>query len=444
MSAKSNDRMGLAQSLVAYGSKQGASEVEVSIREGLESRVSVLDQNIDKLTESVFKGLSLRVFVDGKAASASSSDFTPETLERLVDNAVARARLAGQDPFGGLPEAEPVRAKTEDLKIFDPALTGVTVEQRIAIAKAIEAVGVKDSRIKKSMGANCNSFNWDVALANSKGFAGSYRRSLINCGGGFQGGEGTNLFEDYWGDSSTQLSDLRSPESIGKIAVERVTRLLGGRMVETQNVPVVFDPQMGAWLLGFLASCLTGISVARRQSFLADKLGTKVGNDQVNIVDDGLLVGGRGTVPFDGEGVPCRRIGLIEQGVLKSYLLDTYWGKKLQQRSTGNSGGPNNLYWAAGTTSPEAIIKSVDKGLYLTRYLGLGQDATTGDISVGAFGMWIEKGALAFPVSEITISANLGTLLQNVEMVGNDLELRDSVSAPTIKFAEITVGGKSG
>ncbi len=123
------------------------------------------------------------------------------------------------------------------------------------------------------MGASCNSFNWNVTLANSKGFAGSYRRSLINCGGGFQGGEGTNLFEDYWGDSSTQLADLKPPEELGKIAVERMVRLLGGRTVETQNVPVVFDPQMGAWLLGFLAQCLSGISIARRQSFLADKLG---------------------------------------------------------------------------------------------------------------------------------------------------------------------------
>jgi PmbA protein len=444
MSTKTSNRMGLAQNLVAYGSKQGASEVEVSIQEGLESRVSVLDQNIDRLTESVFKGLSLRVFVDGKAASASSSDFTLETLERLVDNAVARARLAGQDPFGGLPEGEPVQVKAEDLKIFDPAVTEVTPEKRIAVAKAIESVGLKDSRIKKSTGANCNSFNWDVTLANSKGFAGSYRRSLISCGGGFQGGEGTNLFEDYWGDSSTQLADLKAPEEIGKAAVDRVTRLLGGRMVETQNVPVVFDPQMGAWLLGFLAQCLTGVSIARRQSFLADKLGTKIGNERVNIVDDGLLVGGRGTVPFDGEGVPCRRVELVENGVLKSYLLDTYWGRKLKQRSTGNAGGSNNLYWAAGTSSPGDIIKSVDKGFYFTRFLGLGREPTTGDISVGAFGLWIEKGAFAFPVSEITISANLGTLLQNVEMVGNDLELRDRISSPTLRFAEITVGGKSG
>ena len=442
MSTKNSGWMGLAQRLVAYGRKRGASEVEVSIQEGTESRVSVLEQNIERLTESVFRNLALRVYVDGKAANATSSDFDTGTLERLMDNAVARARLAGQDPFAGLPEAEPIRAKAETLGIFDPAVLEVTPEKRISIAKAIEAVGLKDPRIKKSVGASCNSFNWDVTLANSKGFAGSYRRTLINCNGSFQSGEGTNLFQDAWGDASTRLADLRPPEEIGRKAVERVARLVGGRAVETQNVPVVFDPQMGGWLLNFLAQCVDGTSIARRQSFLTDKIDQKVGNDLVNIVDDGLLVGGRVTVPFDDEGVPCRTTPVFERGVLKNYLVDTYWGRKLKRPSTGNGGGPNNLYWVAGTSSPEQIIQSVDKGLFLTRFLGLGQEATTGDISVGAFGLWIEKGALSFPVAGVTISGNLGTLLKNVEMVGNDLELRAATAAPTIKFAEITVGGR--
>jgi PmbA protein len=442
VSATTGDRLGLAQSLVSYGTRKGAAEIEVSISEGTESRLSVLDQNIDQLTESVFKNLNLRVFVDGKAATASSSDFSTETLERLVDNAIARARLGGQDPFSGLPAAEPVAAKAEQLGIFDPAVPEVTVEKRIAYAKAAEAVGLKDPRIKKSKGAACNGFNWKTALANSKGFAGSYRRSLLNAYAGFQSGEGTNLFEDYWQDSSTHLADLRPPEEIGKRAVERVVRMLGGRMVESQVVPVVFDPQMSAWLLGFLGRCLSGALVARRASFLTDKLGTAVGNPLVNIVDDGLLVGGRATVPFDGEGVPSRRTVVFDRGVLKSYLVDTYWGRKLKHPSTGSDGGTTNFYWAAGTSSPEEIVRSVDKGLYFTRFLGLGQEPTTGDISVGAFGQWIEKGELTHPVSEITVSANLGTMLQNVEMVGNDLELRDSVCAPTIKFTGITVGGK--
>ena len=442
MSAKSSDRLGLAQSLVAYGRRKGASEVEVRITEGTESRLGILDQQIDQLTESVFNDLNLRVFVDGKAASASSSDFSAETLERLLDNAIARARLAGRDPFGGLPEAEPVGAKAEDLGIFDPAVPEVTAEKRIAYARTAEAVGLKDPRIKKSKGAACNTFNWNTSLANSKGFAGSYRRSLLNCYAGFQSGEGSNLFEDYWTDSSTHLADLKPPEEIGRTAVERVVRLLGGRMVESQVVPVVFDPQMSAWLLGFLGNCLSGAALARRRSFLADQLGTAVGNERVDIVDDGRLPGGRATVPFDREGVPSRRTLVFERGVLKSYLVDTYWGRKLEHASTGSDGGTTNFYWAAGTSSPADIIQSVDKGLYFTRFLGLGQEPTTGDISVGAFGLWIEKGELTFPVSEITISANLGTMLKNVEMVGNDLEMRDQVCAPTIRFGGITVGGR--
>jgi PmbA protein len=441
MSANQSSMTGLAQSLVAYGRKQGASEIEVSIREGTESRINVLNQNIDNLTESLFKRLDIRAFVDGKAASASSSDFTRETLDRLVDNAIARARLGGKDPFAGLPDLEPVRTKAEVLKIYDPAILELTAEKKIAVARQLEAIGLKDTRIKKSTGSSCNSFFWNTVLANSKGFSGAYRRSVVTCGVGFQSGEGENLIQDGWYDSSTRLADLQQPETVAKKAVERVARLIGARKVETQNVPVVFDPTMGAWLLGFLSQCVAGISIARRQSFLTDKLGTKVGNELVNVMDDGLLVGGRGTVPFDGEGVPCRKTPVIEGGVLKNYLLDTYWGRKLKQPSTGNAGGPNNLYWVAGKSSPEEMIKSVEKGLYLTGFLGLGREATTGDISVGAFGLWIEKGELAFPVAEITISANLGALLQNVEMVGNDLELRDAISAPTIKFAEITVGG---
>ena len=281
MSAKSEDRLGLAQRLVAYGTRKGASEIEVRIAEGTESRLSVLDQQIDQLTESVFSDLNLRVFVDGKAASASSSDFSAETLERLVENAIARARLGGQDPFGGLPEAEPTPSGGGELGIFDPAVNEVTAEKRIAYAKAAEAVGLKDPRIKKSKGAACNTFVWSTSLANSKGFSGSYHRSLLNCYAGFQSGEGTNLFEDYWQDSSTHLADLKPPEEIGRTAVERVVRLLGGRMVESQVVPVVFDPQMSAWLLGFLGQCLSGAAVARRRSFLADQLGKAVGNERV-------------------------------------------------------------------------------------------------------------------------------------------------------------------
>jgi PmbA protein len=198
---------------------------------------------------------------------------------------------------------------------------------------------------------------------------------------------------------------------------------------------------MTGQILSFLARCLSGAAVDQRQSFLAGKLGEAVGNPLVTIVDDGLLPGGRATVPFDEEGVPSRKTTLVEKGVLKNYLLDTYYGRKLKLRSTGNASGPTNFYWAAGDKAREEILKSVEKGLLLTGTLGQGTVPTTGDISVGAFGLWIEKGEVAFPVAEITISGNLGELLKGVEMVGNDLEFRQAVTGPTVKFAQMTVGG---
>jgi PmbA protein len=443
MSSQPKDLMRVAEDLVGYGRQQGASEIEVRITQGTEFRVSVLDQNVDNLVESGFKTLNLRVIVEGKVARASSSDFTPETLQRLTDNAIARAQAGGIDPFAGLPDREPLRASDAELRIFDPAVPELAPEKKLELAKRTEAIGLADKRIGKSMGSSCSSFEWRTFLANSKGFSGSYHRSRVSCGVGYQCGSGDNLVQEYWYDTAVRLADLWKPEAIAAKAVERATRLIGARKVETQNVPVVTDPTMSAGLLGFLAQCISGASIARRQSFLADKLGAPIGNERVNIVDDGLLVDGRGTVPFDSEGVPCRKTVVIEKGALKSYLLDTYWGRKLKLQSTGNAGGATNLYWQAGTSTPEEIIRSVDNGLYLMNTIGLGREATTGDISLGAFGMWIEKGELAYPVAEITISANLGTLLQGVEMVGNDLELRDDVCAPTLKFAEVTVGGKS-
>jgi PmbA protein len=199
---------------------------------------------------------------------------------------------------------------------------------------------------------------------------------------------------------------------------------------------------MAAGLLAFLFNCVNGSSIYLKQSFLEGKIGEKIGSDLVTVVDDGLIPGAAGTKPFDGEGVPARKTVVIENGVLKSYLMDTYASKKLGMKSTGNGSGANNFYLAAGTTKPENIVKSVDKGLFLTGTIGFGLVPTTGDISRGAFGMWIEKGELAYPVAEITISGNLGQLLKGIQMVGNDLNFKDSITGPTFKVAEMTVGGK--
>jgi len=433
----------LAENLVAYGRRQGASEIEVTVAEISRFSVNVREQNVERLTQAGNMDLSLRVFVGGKLATAGSQDLAEATLHRVVDNAIARARLGGADPFAGLPEALPIRVSDDELKVFDPAVLELSPESKIASAMKVEAVGLADKRIKASTGSTFTSVVGSWHLANSKGFSGSFRRTTVACGVGFQAGQGDNLLQDQWYEGATSVAGLPTPETIGRKAAERVTRLIGARKIESQNVPVVFEPPVTSdLLLGLLVLCVLGPSIDRRQSFLVDKLGQKIASDLVTIYDDGLLPGGRGTSAFDAEGVPSRKTLVVDKGVLKSYLLNTYYGRKLKMASTGNADWVTNFYMAKGSSKPADIIKSVDKGLLLTGTIGFGRVPTTGDISTGAIGLWIEKGEVAFPVAEITISGNLADVLKGVEMVGDDLELNDTIVGPTVKVAQMSIGGK--
>lgn len=439
---KTDNLLKTAEELVSFGRKKGATQIEVSIGQGSEFSLDVREGEVERLVEAGSKGLSLRLFVDGKMARASSSDLSKDTLEKLVENAIERAKLSSADPLAGLPEKEAISVDIEKLKLWDPAILELQPEKKIAAAKEIEKICLADKRVKKSFGASYGTYTGETFLANSNGFSGSYKRTACSSGVYLQAGEEPNLFDEGWNDSSRILAKLESPEEIAKKAIHRVTRLIGGKKVETQNVPVVFESPMTASLLSFLFNCINGNSIYLKQSFLAGKIGEKVGNDLVTVIDDGLIPGAAGSKPFDGEGVPTRKTVVIENGVLKNYLMDTYAGKKLNMKSTGNSSGANNFYLAPGTSTPEEIIKSVDKGLFLTGTIGFGLVPTTGDISRGAFGLWIEKGELTYPVAEITFSGNLGQLLKGIEMVGNDVKFKDSITGPTIKVAEMTVGGK--
>jgi len=439
---KNDNLIKAAENLVAFGRKKGADQIEVSIGEGNEFSLDVRQGEVERLVEAGSKGLSLRLFVAGKMARASSSDLSKETLEKLVENAIERAKLSSADPFAGLPEKEAITADTDKLKMWDPAILEMSPEMKIAAAKKTEKICLSEPRVKKCFGASYGTYTGETFLVSSNGFTGSYKRTACSSGVYLQAGEEPNLFDEGWGDSSRILANLESPEEIAAKAIHRVTRLIGAKKVETQNVPVVVESPMTAGLLSFLFNCINGTSIYLKQSFLEGKIGEIIGSDLVTVTDDGLIPGAAGTKPFDGEGVPTRKTVVIENGILKSYLMDTYSAKKLGMKSTGNSSGPNNFYLAAGTSKPEDIIKSVDKGLFLTGTIGFGMVPTTGDISRGAFGLWIEKGELAYPVAEITISGNLGQLLKGIEMVGDDVKFKDSITGPTIKVAEMTIGGK--
>jgi PmbA protein len=255
---------------------------------------------------------------------------------------------------------------------------------------------------------------------------------------------------DYWYSSNRKFSKLETSKSVGERAAQRVLRRLGGRKIKTCEVPVVFDAEMAASLLRNLASGLSGYSLYKGASFLMGKLETKIGSDLLTVIDDGTIPGALGSRPFDGEGLPTRKKTVVENGELKSYLLDTYSGKKLAMASTGNASrsvgeppgvAPANFYLVPGKDSPESIIRSVKSGLYVTEMIGFGVNMVTGDYSRGAAGLWIEDGELAYPVEEITIAGNLKEMFQNIDSVGSDLEMRGRISSPTIKISRMTVAG---
>jgi PmbA protein len=289
-----------------------------------------------------------------------------------------------------------------------------------------------------------------VIYANSEGFSGEYRGSTF--GGSVSPVARLNgsMQRDYWYSSNRKFSRLESPQAIGRKAAQRVLRRLGARKVTTCECPIVFDPEMAASLLRSLASAISGYALYKGASFLVGKLDSQVASELVTVIDDGTIPGALGSRPFDGEGLPIRKKVIVENGHLKSFLLDTYSGKKLGMRSTGNASrsvgdppgvSPTNFFLQPGSYSPEDIIRSVSDGFYVTELIGFGVNMVTGDYSRGAAGVWIENGELAYPVEEVTIAGNLKEIFQNIEMVGNDLELRGRIAAPTIKIARMTVGG---
>lgn len=433
---------GLAEDLVSYGRKKGADQVQVSIMESSDFSVSVLDGKIEKLTEAGSKTAAIKVIKEDKVINVSSSDLNADTLHGLIDRSIKNAGLLNPDPFSALPDKEEVKLDPEKLNIYDDAIATLSPQKKILRAMSVEEIVRADKRIKKSFGSSVSSFIGVGYLANSNGFSEAYRRTSMNCNTYLQAGEGDNLFDEGKSTYSRHLDGLMSPEALAKEAIHRVTRLIGAEKIPTGNMPVVMEPSQAAMILGFLNTCVDGSNVFRKQSFLGERMNEKIAVDFLSVIDDGLIPGAPGTKPYDGEGVPVRKTVVVENGVLKSFLLNTYAARKLKMKSTGNSSGANNLYIKPGKHTPEEIIKTVKSGLLLTGTMAFGLNNTTGDISKGAFGMLIENGKVTQPVAEITISGNLGDVLKNITMIGNDLNYTGTIVSPTILVSELTIGGK--
>jgi PmbA protein len=393
------------------------------------------------------------LFNGRRAASTYSSDFSREGLDRMIKSAIELSRITSEDPFAGIPDASQLGSLTGDLDLFYPDVYSLSGEERINYARRAEKAALDyDPRIKNSDGGSFDAATGHKIMANSHGFVGEYRRSYCSISAvPIAQTEDGAMQRDYWFSVSRNLSKLESPEHVGTVAAQRTLRRLGARRGKTKKVPVVFDPMVSTSILEHIFEGINGDAVYRGATFLAGKLGQKIAADSVTVVDDGTIPGGFGTSPFDGEGIPTRRTVVIENGVLNSYLLNTYTAKKLGLQTTANASrglagtpgiGPGNFFVQPGKKTPQEIIAAIPDGLYVTEFLGHGANLVTGDYSRGASGLWISGGELAYPVEEITVAGNLKEMFFNISEIGSDLEFRGSVACPTIRLDGLIVGGE--
>ena len=443
------DHRDLATEILKLARAAGADAADVLVAEGTEFSVTVRKGEVETLTEAGSKALSVRVFVGRRTASTHTSDFSWPTLRRLVGETVGMARVTGEDPAAGLPE-EMVPPEDVDLELFDPSPQELPTEERIERARRAEAVALEVPGIVNSQGASWSSGEGAVVLANTRGFLGGYRSSSVSLSVVPQAEREGQMERDYWYTAGRGTGDLEPPEQVGRTAAERTLRRLGARQVPTGEVPIVFDPETAAEILGTVFSALSGYAVFRNATFLKDRLGEEVASPLLTLVDDGRRPRGLGSRPFDGEGLPTRRNVPLERGVLRHFLCDAYAARKIGARPTGSArrgvaGGPSvgagNLYFEPGESSPEEIVAGVSRGLYVTDLIGFGVNVVTGDYSQGAVGHWIEDGRLVHPVHEVTIAGNLREMLRDVDAVGNDLVFRSSSAAPTLRIRKMTVSG---
>lgn len=444
----------IGQRLVETAKQRGVAVAEAVVRQGSELSTKVRCRQPELVTEAVSRSAGLRLIEGQRVAVSSTNDLSAAGLQRLVDDAYELLRFSQADPFAGPPDsAELCDPQTlGDLELFDSGMLTWDASYCLEQATIAESAALdSDARIAQSEGASCDRVVGGSALVTSGGFVGAQRgtygslvvRPVADDVGGKKRAGG------YW-TARRHAAEMEASPSVGREAARRTLAKLGARKVTSEELPIVFDPDAGRSILGLLASCVNGAAIWRRSSYLADRIGTRVASAAVQIIDDPLIRRGPGSRLYDGEGLASRRNLVVEEGVLRCYLTDSYSGRKLSVPSTGSASrgasagvGPStsNFLLKPGPATPQSIVAGVSRGLYVTEMMGFGFNPVTGDFSRGAAGFWIESGELSFPVAEVTISLNLDALLQRIDAVGNDLDLRTSIAAPTFRVSAMTVAG---
>jgi len=442
----------VAEAVLDRARRAGADHAEACLESARSFQVKVQGGAIETLKQSATRGLGLRVFVGGAEGFVSSTDLRPESLDDLARRAVELARFSTPDEWNAVVSTAEAGEPAADLAIFDPAVAGMPAPQRIALALELERLALSaDPRIRRTDSVGVSTRDGQFVLANSMGLRRGYSETSIGAHvvALADDGDGKQQSGGY-GRSHRFLADLPSPETIAAEAVRRALGRLGARSVPTARVPVILHPDIaGAWIAEMF-DAFSGENVIKKSSWLSEKLGETIASPLVTLVDDGLLLRGYGSSPVDGDGVACQKNCLIDRGRCAMFVYDAYHARRAGTRSTGNAArgysstpgiGTGNLYVEAGTESPEAILRKVDRGFLMDDQGSFGFNSVTGDYSFQAQGQWIEKGERVHAVEGVTVASTSLEMLKNVAAVGNDLVFDGSVASPTLLISEMTVSG---
>ncbi len=438
----------LADGTVREARRLGADTVEVAVSDSRVIDVSARKERLETLTDSISSRITITVSVEKRKATVTSNEMEPASIRALLQEALELCRFLNEDEFSGLPEAGELGIPQGDLGIYDESTAGMRTEDMIESALELERIARSlDGRIITDFAAVSKGV-FREAFANSIGFCEAFKRTVcsigISCAAEDVSHRDGNLGKkqsSYWLSKATSLKGLESIERVARTAVERTIRKLGAVKPKTCEAPVVFDPVTARAFLKHIAMAVNGGQIFRKSSFLVDMKGERIGSEHVSIHDNPILPGRLGTRPFDLEGARARNKTVVEKGILVTYLMNSYQARKLGQSSTGNAGGATNFYLEPGPSKPEALVESVDEGLYLTTLIGPGANIATGDFSQGGQGIWISKGRLSHPVDEFTVAGSFQKMLADITMVADDIDWNKNIASPSFKVSSMTISG---
>jgi PmbA protein len=430
----------IAEDVLRVARAGGATAAETEVSQAVGQSVTVRKGDVETIAYNRDKGIGVTVYVGTRRGHASSADFSDDSLRATVEKALAIARYTAEDPAAGL--ADPARLATTwpDLDLYHP--WELPVERAIELARETEAAALAvDPRIANSEGSTVARGESEFVYANTQGFCGGYRSSRHHIDCSVIAEADGAMQRDFWYTAARGPEDLQAPAEVGRIAGERTVRRLGGRQLGTLECPVLFEAPEAADLLGSFVHAVSGGSLYRKSSFLLDSLGTQVFAPHVTIREEPHLLRGRGSAPFDNEGVATAPRDVVTQGVLRGYFLGSYSARKLGMPTTGNAGGAHNLV-VPGTEDFPALLRRMGRGLYVTEQLGQGVNPVTGDYSRGAAGFWVENGEVVYPVEEITIAGNLKRMFRDIVALGTDVDRRGSRHIGSLLVAQMTIAGR--